>query len=299
MNLSRKQINLIASYEQAFDIPSEERVTEYTGVYALKQGAPQERIDLTYNCALSELGVTEETFLSDSSLEYYRDILSRFRSHLDVCLTNVGAYAAGELKCEWLRLPTDRATLQSTFEHIGLSEGGEYFITDYSSILSELTENLGEYENLNELNYLAAKLQEMSKSGDLEMFSATLHLGKDTGSVKDLINLTDNLDRYSLFPEITDQEALGRYVVENGAYDLEAMGELADYIDYESLGRDTQINEGGIFTEQGYIVCDQSRITEYYESVKDIPQEYLVTPDMTETAAETMTETAAETMMMG
>lgn len=219
--------------------------------------------------------------------------------YLDVFVTNIGAYAAGELKGEWLKLPTDKATLQSTFERIGLSNGGEYFITDYSSTLPELTECLGEYENLNELNYLSAKLQEMSQNGDMERFSSALKLGKDTNSVKELINLTDNLDCYSLFPEITDQKALGRYVIENSAYDLETMDALADYIDYESIGRDTQINEGGIFTEHGYVMRDQDGITEYYESVEDIPREYLVTPDMTEMAAETMVETAAETMAMG
>ncbi len=152
---------------------------------------------------------------------------------------------------------------------------------------------------LNELNYLAVKLEEMSHNGDLERFSSALELGYDTNSVKELINLTDNLDHYSLLPEIADREALGHYTVENGAYDLAAMGELVNYIDYDAIGRDAEINEGGIFTERGYVMRDQGGIAEYYESIDDIPQEYLVTPDMTETAAETMMEPAAEPMMMG
>lgn len=219
--------------------------------------------------------------------------------YLDAFVTSAGAYAAGELKGEWLKLPTDRATLQSTFERIGLSGDSEYFVTSYMSDVPNLAECLGEHENLNELNYLAAKIQEMSQNGDMERFSSALELGKDTNSVKELINLTDNLVHYSLLPEVADREALGHYTIENGAYDLETMGELVDYIDYEALGRDVQINEGGIFTERGYVMRDQGSITEYYESVEDIPQEYLVTPDMTETATETMVETAAETMMMG
>lgn len=215
--------------------------------------------------------------------------------YLDVFVTNIGAYAAGELKGEWLKLPTDKATLQNTFERIGLSEGGEYFITDYNSTLTQLTGRLGEYENLNELNYLAVKLEELSRNGDLEKFEAALQL--EGNNLKDVINLTENLENFDLLPEVSNETDLGRYVVKNGGYDLEAMGELVDYLDYNAIGRDTLINEGGVFTVQGYI-SEESSITEYYESIDDIPQEHLVTPYMTGAASEPMTETVAETISM-
>lgn len=214
-------------------------------------------------------------------------------------LTNLGTYAAGSLDGAWLQLPTDRETLKSTFRTIGISEGGEYFITDYNcDAIPGLSECLGEYEDLDELNYLAAKVQEVAQNGDLELFSAALELGMDTGSVKDLINLTDNLDHYTLLPEVSDQETLGLYIVENGGYDLDALGKLANYINYDALGRDITIEEGGIFTEYGYAARDLGGISVYYESVEDIPQEYLVTSDMANNTVETMTEVATEMPML-
>lgn len=226
--------------------------------------------------------------------------LKQDNSYLKVFLTNVNAYASGQLQGEWLSLPTDSETLQSVFREIGLADGGEYFITDYEcSAFPALKACLGEYENLNELNYLAAKLQEVAKEGNLEVFSAALELGKDTETVAELINLTENLDCYTLLPEVCDEESLGRYAVEIGAYDLDAMGDLAQYIDYEALGRDICINEGGQFTELGYIVRISSEISMSYESIEDIPQEYLIAPGATETVAETMAENMATGMTMG
>ena len=46
--------------------------------------------------------------------------------------------------------------------------------------------------------------------GGLETFEAALVLGNHTRSVKDLINLTQNLDLYRFYPDISDDEGLGR-----------------------------------------------------------------------------------------
>lgn len=58
------------------------------------------------------------------------------------------------------------------------------------------TKYLDEYENIDELNELGHALLEVRDKGGLETFEAALVLGKHTGSVKDLINLTQNLDLY-------------------------------------------------------------------------------------------------------
>lgn len=300
--LNRKQINLIAAYEQYLDLSPQERVTERLGRhYFLKQGADQQRTDLIYKCGLNDLKISEETFLSNAfPLDSCTTLLDRLRPRMGIFLTNAGSYASGQLQGEWLNLPTDSETLQGVFRKIGLADGGEYFITDYEcSAFPALKACLGEYEDLNELNYLAAKLQEIAKEGNLEVFSAALELRKDTGTVAELINLTENLDCYTLLPEVCDEESLGRYAVANGGYDLEAMGELAQYIDYEALGRDIKINEGGSFAEQGYIARSNSRIPIVYESIEDIPQEYLITVDATQTAAEAMAENMSAGMTMG
>ena len=104
---------------------------------------------------------------------------------------------------------------------------------------------LGEFVNLDELNYLAVKLNGMEQS-ELEQFEAALTMDDHCGSLQELINLTDNLDCYDFLPDISDEEALGQYyLLEVGS--IKVPDELVDYIDYEALGRDAVINENGSF----------------------------------------------------
>ena len=99
---------------------------------------------------------------------------------------------------------------------------------------------MGEYENLDELNYLAALLSEMDSS-DLEKFEAVVDSGEYSGTVKDLINLTQNLDCFEFYSGVRDDEELGRMYIQ----DFEALQipeHLIDYIDYSGYGRDVRIN---------------------------------------------------------
>ena len=93
---------------------------------------------------------------------------------------------------------------------------------------------LGEYANLDELNYLASKLDDMSQD-EYERFQAAMEIGDHTGSIQELINLTENLDCYDVYPDIHDHDDLGRYYIE----ELDAMQvpeHLRNYIDYEPTG---------------------------------------------------------------
>ena len=98
-----------------------------------------------------------------------------------------------------------------------------------------LYDHLGEYENIDELNHLACVISELDQ-GDLEKFEAVIDSGEYTGSVKELINLAQNLDCFEFYPGVTDDETLGRIYVE----DMEAIDvpeHLLNYFDYEAYGR--------------------------------------------------------------
>ena len=77
-------------------------------------------------------------------------------------ITNLGKYNEGELVGEWVKFPTTSEELQKVFERIGIGSKDdfgnpyeEWFISDYDCYVDGLYEKLGEYENLDELNYLA------------------------------------------------------------------------------------------------------------------------------------------------
>lgn len=54
-----------------------------------------------------------------------------------------------------------------------------------------------------------------------------------------------------------------------------SLGNLANYIDYESYGRDIRLNEGGIHTKNGYISLTAPISCYFDASVGEIPDEYL------------------------
>lgn len=197
-------------------------------------------------------------------------------------VTNLGKYNEGELVGEWVKFPTTAEEMKKVFDRIGIGQKDdfgqpyeEWFITDYDCYVDGLYDKLGEYESLDELNYLASKLDEMSQ-GEYEQFQAAMEIGDHSGSVQEIINLTENLDCYDVYPDIHDYDDLGRYYID----ELDAMQvpeHLRNYIDYEAYGRDVAMEEGGDFTDLGYVRDTGSSFHEYYDGERgSIPEEYRV-----------------------
>ena len=197
-------------------------------------------------------------------------------------ITNLGKYNEGALVGEWVKFPTTAEELKKVFERIGIGSKDEFgqtyeewFITDYDCYVDGLYDLLGEYANLDELNYLASKLDDMSQD-EYERFQAAMEIGDHTGSIQELINLTENLDCYDVYPDIHDHDDLGRYYIE----ELDAMQvpeHLRNYIDYEAYGRDIALEESGQFTDLGYVRDTGDSFHEYYDGERgSIPEEYRV-----------------------
>ena len=197
-------------------------------------------------------------------------------------ITNLGKYNEGELVGEWVKFPTTAEEMKEVFKRIGIGQRDdfgqpyeEWFITDYDCYVDGLYSKLGEYENLDELNYLASKLDEMDQ-GEYAQFQAGMEMGDHCGSLQEIINLTENLDCYEVYPHIEDYDDLGRYYID----ELEVMQvpeHLQNYIDYEAYGRDVAMDENGSFTDQGYVRDTGDRFCEYYDGERgSIPDEYRV-----------------------
>ena len=190
-------------------------------------------------------------------------------------MTNLGKYNEGQLVYERVAFPTDTETVQAALKKIGIDgiRYEEVFIADYDGDMPQLYEHLGEYESINELNHLACLLSELNEY-ELEVFESVMDSGEYTGSVKDLINLAQNLDDYSFYSDIHTEEELGRMYLQ----ELEAVPvpeHLIDYIDYEAYGRDVRINEDGHLAPGGYVVGGGSFV-EHYHGIEDIPDEHRV-----------------------
>lgn len=197
-------------------------------------------------------------------------------------ITNLEKYTEGILVGEWVGFPTTYEHLKSVMDKIGISPSNVEYVTDYDSKIKGLFKLTGEYVNLDELNYLASQLKELNES-DLERYEAALDHGY-YDSIQDLINLADNLGNYRYYSGITDEQELGEYLIKE-CQAMDVGEDILPYFDFEAYGRDVSINEGGIFTSNGYISNSDGNFTEYYDGKKEnIPSEYCVTSKPQEVA---------------
>ena len=116
---------------------------------------------------------------------------------LKAYVTNLGKYNEGQLIGEWVSFPVKMEEYQKVLERIGIGpEYEETFITDYESSIYGLVDNLGAYEDIESLNYLAGKLEGLEPE-EYEKFNAIMESAIDLregNGIQSLVNLTENLD---------------------------------------------------------------------------------------------------------
>lgn len=157
---------------------------------------------------------------------------------LKVFLTNLGKYNEGELIGEWVSLPVDESELEEVLERIGINE--EYFITDYETEIDGL--KVDEYSNIEELNELAAQLEDLDEY-DLEKVGAIIE-----AYGAELQDAIENIDNYTYYSGKTLEEVA--YEIVEECYELPEIAQR--YFDYEAFARDLEF-DGYTETENGVI----------------------------------------------
>ncbi|MDL2273305.1 hypothetical protein LJC34_01960 [Oscillospiraceae bacterium OttesenSCG-928-G22] len=202
----------------------------------------------------------------------------------------------GGLGCDLLELPT---TKEDIIAHI------KNMLRGYCDTSADINHCFGECESAAELNYLATLINTMHTWEDAEptetlRFYAALQFGKHTGSVKDLINLAQNITCYYMCANVTDEEGLGRFCSEHWDFIDEPdcvpdnilddfMSGRADSQAYAACGETLVRELDGKFVKGGYIVYEGDIIyrddfIEYYKGLDDLPEEVKILPAQTDIA---------------
>ena len=152
----------------------------------------------------------------------------------------------------WLPMPATQEQLHAAMRSVGITADNpqDFFVGGFANTEDcpfDVPLAVIQSGSMDELNYLG-KLLEMQRDEDKAKFAAAVTLGEYAGNLKDLINLAQNLDCYWLYPTVQSEE---------------------DY------GRDASINDGGRFTEQGYVYNNKNTFSEWYNG-RDIPKEYRI-----------------------
>ena len=189
-------------------------------------------------------------------------------------------FETGKPGGEWLSMPTTAEQLHAAMKSVGITAENpqDFFINGFSNTEQypfDVPLSVIQGSTIDELNYLG-KLLEMQSDEDRDKFTAAVTLGEYAGSVKDLINLAQNLDCYWIYPAVRTEADYGYYLIDE-LDELELPEEAKKYFKYEEYGRDAVQKDRGQFTDQGYIYNNGNTFSQWYKGRdNDIPKEYRV-----------------------
>ena len=151
-----------------------------------------------------------------------------------VYITDLEAYNNGHLVGSWYQLPMNEDLLAESIENV-LQEGRNicgdtHFITDYEC---EYMEEINEYSNLNKLNDISEKMENLS-SYDMKKFKALMSEGYDFDYS---FNNYEDVEIY----EETNMNELAEQFVEDGLFG-EIPKALINYIDYDAIARNLSMD---------------------------------------------------------
>ena len=119
----------------------------------------------------------------------------------------------------------------------------------------------GEYVNLDELNYLAKRIDSFV---DTEMEQFILAIDRTNAkSLKEMINLTFNLDKFTIIKNVSNMAEVGREYKLNREGAVPINSELDDQ--FAEIGRNLLSSGRGIFTDYGLLFIEDEPIEEVYD----------------------------------
>lgn len=192
---------------------------------------------------------------------------------IDAYFSNLGKYTEGGDEADWISLPLTQEDFAKVCHRIGLNgiDYKEYFFPEYDTDIAGLDDTLPEYTNISALNYCAACIRRLDKPS-LHKLEAILLARDYTSDPADVITICQNLDAFDFYPDITTEEELGRYCVDDLKL-LQINEKISRYFDYEQYGEAYVINNGGYFTKRGFF-CENRKPIKSWDGV--VPPEYQV-----------------------
>jgi len=124
----------------------------------------------------------------------------------------------GEPGGVWLSMPATTEQLHAAMQSVGITADNprDFFAGGFANTEDcpfEVPLPVIQSGSVDELNYLAALL-EKQRDEDKGKFAAAVTLGGHAESVKDLINLVQNLDCYLIYPTVQTEKDYGYYLID-------------------------------------------------------------------------------------
>lgn len=175
-----------------------------------------------------------------------------------------------------LDLPATDYELLDALERLQMKPGEKpnWEITDHNGF-NFLHAHLIDECDLYQLNALANRLDKLNNKQKIAFEGLfDMEVAKKYGPIRisTMIDLAYSTECCHVLDVTTDAQ-LGRFYAENGFIpDVESVPDsIFELLDFEQLGRKARIEEGGVFTERGY-VTQHSELEQVYESLTLVPK---------------------------
>ena len=126
---------------------------------------------------------------------------------------------------------------------------------------------------VDELNFLAARLETLDASGITALNAATQRRN-GFENIGQLIDFTYNEDFFVHIPEVHNLRELGDYYLNKSGM-VQMPAEWKNSIDLIAFGRNAAAQEKGSFTEYGYLVESGDAWEQHFEG-RDVPEDYRI-----------------------
>ena len=202
----------------------------------------------------------------------------------------------------WFSLPTTTEKLQAALREIGISADNpqDFFLYDYRSPQArsiKLPRDMVLSADMDELNFLAARLEKLDAAELAELNAALTSPQSDFHNIGQIIDYPENVDFYVHLPDVTGTGQLGDYYLNrSGMVDMPEEWKAGIFL--SRFGLHIANIEHGVFTDYGYLVKSGDEWQRVHEG-QPVPEQYRVmaypAPELLREESKVQPEAAAPT----
>ena len=202
----------------------------------------------------------------------------------------------------WFSLPTTTEKLQAALREIGISADNpqDFFLYGYRSPQErpiKLPRDMVLSAGMDELNFLAARLEKLDATELTELNAALTSPQSDFHNIGQIIDYPENVDFYVHLPDVTGTGQLGDYYLNrSGMVDMPEEWKAGIFL--PRFGLHIANTEHGVFTDYGYLVKSGDEWQRVHEG-QPVPEEYRVmaypAPEILREESKVQPEAAAPT----
>ena len=202
----------------------------------------------------------------------------------------------------WFSLPTTTEKLQAALREIGISTDNpqDFFLYGYRSPQKrpiKLPRDMVLSAGMDELNFLAARLEKLDATELTELNAALTSPQSDFHNIGQIIDYPENVDFYVHLPDVTGTGQLGDYYLNrSGMVDMPEEWKAGIFL--PRFGLHIANTEHGVFTDYGYLVKSGDEWQRVHEG-QPVPEEYRVmaypVPEILREESKVQSEAAAPT----